>query len=626
MSGANLAIVAGAALALSRLIGLPLPLRAIFAAMAMLAFTVVARPSPSVLRALLMGLAAAVAMGTGRSKDGLAALSATVLFLVLFAPDLARSYGFALSVTATAGILLLAPRWRDKLSGTPEEGGPPEEPPRAQGSEDERTTGQGRADALGVSRGDALGVRQGDASAVQRGGAPRVKRGDASGEGRGEGRGEGSGAGSGGMTGAGAGKAQAGARWPFGRPLPRWLAEAVAVPAAAQLAVTPVLVLMAGQLTPVALVANLLVAPAVAPATLLGFGAALVAPLWPDAAQLLVIPAGYAVGWIIVVGRWSVGLPFATLPWPAGLPGLGLLLVTVVVAVPVLRRRAWRAVALTVVVAALVAILVIRPVVGPWPPKGWLMVMCDVGQGDGLVVAAGPGRGVVVDAGPDPVAMDRCLRRVGVEDVPLLVLTHPHADHVDGLPGVLRGRRVGAVVVSPHRIHEGSGARVWATLARHHIPEWTVPPGTRWRFGPSELTVLAPDLARGEMSGQSEGSTINNSSVVLHVRWRAGSILLGGDLETEAQDELLHRFPVRADLLKTPHHGSNRQSPAFLASLGARAALISVGAGNDYGHPAMSTLALLRGLGLTVHRTDQSGDLAVVEREEGGLAVVSRGP
>ncbi|GAA3139431.1 hypothetical protein GCM10020001_072510 [Nonomuraea salmonea] len=117
VGGANLAIVAGAALALSRLVGLSLPLRAGFAAVAMLAFTVVARPSPSVLRALLMGLAAAIAMGTGRSKDGVAALSATVLFLMLFVPELARSYGFALSVTATAGILLLAPRWRDKLMG-----------------------------------------------------------------------------------------------------------------------------------------------------------------------------------------------------------------------------------------------------------------------------------------------------------------------------------------------------------------------------------------------------------------------------------------------------------------------------------------------------------------------------
>ncbi|GAA4989092.1 hypothetical protein GCM10023334_122530 [Nonomuraea thailandensis] len=583
VSGANLAIVAGAVLALSRLIGLSLPVRAGLAAVAMLAFAVVARPSPSVLRALLMGLAAAIAMGTGRSKDGFAALSATVLFLVLFAPDLARSYGFALSVTATAGILILAPRWRDKLSGTEQEDGLPEEPDHASGPKQHGTPGVERGRMRGPQGEDHIPGREHDGgSSVLCDRRARYR-------------------------------------------LPRWLAEAVAVPAAAQVAVTPVLVLMAGQLTPVAVVANLLVAPAVAPATLLGFGAALVAPMWPDAAELLVIPAGYAVGWIIMVAGWAVSLPFATVPWPAGLPGLGLLLLTVIVAIPVMRHRPWRAIALTAAAAALVAVLAIRPIVGPWPPKGWLMVMCDVGQGDGLVVSAGQGRGVVVDAGPDPVAMDRCLRRVGVEDVPLLVLTHPHADHVDGLPGVLRNRRVGAVVVGPHRPGSRSAARISATLARQRIPEWTAPPGTRWRFGPSELTVLAPDPAEGEMNGQSEGSAINNSSVVLHVRWRSGSILLGGDLETEAQDDLLHRLPVRADLLKTPHHGSNRQSPAFLASLGARAALISVGADNDYGHPATSTLGLLRSLGLTVYRTDQSGDLAVAERE-GGMVVVSRGP
>ncbi|WP_433445204.1 ComEC/Rec2 family competence protein [Nonomuraea sp. CA-141351] len=404
------------------------------------------------------------------------------------------------------------------------------------------------------------------------------------------------------------------------------MAEAVAVPVAAQVAVTPVLVLMSGQLTPVAVVANLLVAPAVAPATLLGFGAALVAPIWSEGARLLVIPAGYAVGWIVTVARWAVNLPFATVPWPGGLPGLGLLLVAVAVAIPILRRRAWRAVALTAAGAALVAVLVIRPIAGSWPPKGWLMVMCDVGQGDGLVVAAGPGRGVVVDTGPDPVVMDRCLRRLGVDDVPLLILTHPHADHVDGLPGVLRNRRVGAVVVSPQRTSAArAGAHISATLAHHHIPEWTASPGTRWRFGPSELSVLAPDPAQSEMNGLGEGSAINNSSVVVYVRWRAGSILLCGDLETEAQEELLRRVAVRADILKTPHHGSNRQSPAFLSAVGARAALISVGADNDYGHPAPSTLALLHRLGASVYRTDKSGDLAVVERE-GEMAMVPRGP
>ncbi|UBU15698.1 ComEC/Rec2 family competence protein [Nonomuraea gerenzanensis] len=612
VSGANLAIVAGAALALSRLIGLSLPLRAIFAAVAMLAFTVVARPSPSVLRALLMGLAAAIAMGTGRSKDGFAALSATVLFLVLFAPELAGSYGFALSVTATAGILLLAPRWRDKLSHAQDQKPPLQDSERVpdarvldpeqrcahlSGPEHTHAPGPGHTrtpdpeHTRTPGHGQRLNVMEESTAARQ--------------------------------------QAHTSSEPPH-RPLPRyrlprWLAEAVAVPAAAQLAVTPVLVLMAGQLTPVAVIANLLVAPAVAPATLLGFGAALVAPVWPDAARLLLIPAGYAVGWIIMVARWAVSLPFATVPWPAGWPGLGLLLLAALLAIPILRRRAWRAMAMTAAVAALVAVLAIRPIIGPWPPKGWLMVMCDVGQGDGLVVSAGQNRGVVVDTGPDPVAMDRCLRRVGVEDVPLLVLTHPHADHVNGLAGVLRNRRVGAVLVSPHRIGPHSVARISATLRRHRVPEWTAPPGTRWRFGPSELTVLAPDPADGEMDGRSEGSAINNASVVLHVRWRSGSILLGGDLETEAQDDLLRRLPVRADLLKTPHHGSNRQSPAFLASLGARAALISVGAENDYGHPATSTLALLRSLGLAVYRTDQSGDLAVVERE-GGMAVVPRGP
>ncbi|GGT13617.1 ComEC/Rec2 family competence protein [Nonomuraea spiralis] len=595
VSGANLAIVAGAALAISRLVGLSLPLRAVFAAVAMLAFTVVARPSPSVLRALLMGLAAALALGTGRAKDGLAALSGTVLLLVLFAPDLARSYGFALSVAATAGILLLAPRWRDKLSTAPT----PQRPTKADEPD---------AQAVAAVTGRRPPTADRHFGAVIDG---RERMADADGR----------------LSSSPPGDGDTDPTHAASRlcRLPRWLAEALAVSAAAQAAVTPVLVLMSGQLTLVAVPANLLVAPAVAPATLLGFAAALVAPIWPDAAGLLVVPAGYAVGWIVTVARWAVNVPLTTLPWPGGLPGLGLLAIAVAVAIPVLRHRPWRAMALVTAGAVLVAVLVIRPLTGPWPPKGWLMVMCDVGQGDGLVVAAGPGRGVVVDTGPDPVVMDRCLRRIGIEEVPLLVLTHPHADHVDGLPGVLRNRRVGAVVVSPRPTAEQASARISAVLARHRVPEGSAVPGTRWRFGPSELTVVAPDLASGTANGQGEGSVINNSSVVIHVRWRAGSALLAGDLETEAQDDLARHLTLRADILKTPHHGSNRQSPAFLASLGARAALISVGAGNDYGHPATSTLALLHRLGAAVHRTDRSGDLAVVEHE-GSLAVVPRGP
>ncbi len=679
VSGANLAIVASAVLAVSRLAGLPLALRAVLAAVAMIAFAVVARPSPSVLRALLMGLTAAVALGTGRTKDGVAALSASILLLILFDPELAHSYGFALSVSATAGILLLAPRWRARFTG-PDPAETPADAALHDDSDHERPVSTRAGDARRHSDPAPRGAVASDpacgggvASAAVLGGAGVC--GSACGGGvastavfRGSMASDpawccavSNSATRGAVTFdsavcgavasdsvlrsaatldtafdgvatsddvlASAASPSAPIRSPSRRHLrlPRWAAEAVAVSAAAQVAVTPVLVLMSGQLTLVAIPANLLAGPAVAPATILGFVAALVAPFWPQAAQWLVIPAGYAVGWIIMVAQWAVGVPLATLPWPGGLPGLGLLLIAVAVAIPVLRHRAWRTVALTMAGVALVVVLVVRPVAKPWPPPNWLMVVCDVGQGDGIVLAAGPGRGIVVDTGPDPVVMDRCLRRLDVRDVPLLLLTHPHADHVDGLPGVLKNRHVGAVIVSPQRVAPQESSRIATILARYRIPEWTPPSGSRWQLGPSEVTILAPDPSQGKAGGQGEGSLINNASVVAHVRWRAGSALLSGDIETEAQDELLRRLAPRADVLKVPHHGSRRLDPAFFASVGARAALISVGADNDYGHPAPSTIALLQRLGARVYRTDQSGDLAVIE-QDGRLAVVARGP
>ncbi|MGC5011494.1 ComEC/Rec2 family competence protein [Streptosporangium sp. DT93] len=536
VSGANLAVVAGTAVALARVAGLPLAARAALALTAMIAFAVVARPSPSVLRALLMGGVAAVALGTGRSRDGVAALSVTVLGLVFFVPELARSYGFALSVSATAGILVLAPRWRDRLSAH----------------------------------------------------------------------------------------------------LPRWLAEATAVAAAAQVAVTPVLVLMSGQLTPVAVPANLLAGPAVAPATLIGFAVALVAPLHLETARLLVRPAGLATGWIIEVAERAAAFPSGTIPWPGGVTGLLLLVVAVPLAVPTLRGRRSRRIALAAVTGLVLTATLVTPIVARWPPHGWLLVACDVGQGDALLVAAGPGRAVVVDTGPDPVSVDRCLRSMGIEQVPLVILTHPHLDHTGGLDGVLRGREVGAVVVTPYGVPEGEGAeagdgakagdghaRVGDGPARRRVTEWAAAPGTTWRFGPSELTVLGPETGRAP-PGAGEGAAVNNTSVVVHVRWAVGSALLSGDIETEAQAELLRRGLPPADILKVPHHGSGRYDPAFFAAAGARAALISVGAGNDYGHPAPSTLAALHLLGTRVYRTDLSGDLAVVARD-GALAIVVRG-
>ncbi|MFC4529542.1 ComEC/Rec2 family competence protein [Sphaerisporangium dianthi] len=523
VSGANLAIVASTVLALGRLAGLPLAVRAALTIVAMMCFAVVARPSPSVLRALVMGSVAAVALGTGRAGDGVIALSAAVLGLILFDPGLAAEYGFALSVLATAGILAFAPRWRDRMS----------------------------------------------------------------------------------------------------RRMPRWAAEAIAVPCAAQAAVTPLLVVMAGELEPVAIPANLLAGPAVAPATVLGFAASVVAPVHLETARWLVRPAGYAVGWIILVARRAAGFPAAILPWPGGAIGLILLVLLAGLGWVVLRRAALRLVACAIAAGVVFTVVVVRPVVASWPPRGWLMVSCDIGQGDALVLSAGVDRAVVVDAGPDPVSVDRCLRALGVERVPLVILTHPHYDHVGGLDGVFRGRRVGAVVTSPGREPRQESARVSADLGRRHVPVWAASPGMNWRLGPVELRIIGP-VGEAMSAGPGEGSIANNASVVVHARWTSGSALLSGDVEIEAQSELLRQGLPRADILKVPHHGSARQDPAFLAATGARAALISVGADNDYGHPAPLTMRRLHELGMRVYRTDRQGDVAVVS-DHGRLAVVPRG-
>ncbi|MBX6167828.1 MAG: ComEC/Rec2 family competence protein, partial [Thermobispora bispora] len=131
-------------------------------------------------------------------------------------------------------------------------------------------------------------------------------------------------------------------------------------------------------------------------------------------------------------------------------------------------------------------------------------------------------------------------------------------------------------------------------------------------------------------AGPGEEAAVNNASVVLLARWLGtageplGSALLTGDIETEAQAELLRRGVPAVDVLKVAHHGSYRQDPAFLAATRARVALISVGAENGYGHPAPGTLLRLRLLGMRVYRTDVGGDIAVTA-SGGRLAVVARG-
>ena len=540
VSGANLTIVAGGAVWLSAALGARRGTRVLVAAVAIVAFVVLARPQPSVLRAAVMAAVALAGLVRGRPGRGLPALAGCVLLLLGLDPWLARSFGFALSVTATAGLVLLAPV---------------------------------------LAR-----------------------------------------------------------RW--SRVLPAGLAMALAVPVAAELCTAPVAVALRPTISLVSVPANLLAGLAVAPATVLGVLAALASTISDQGARALAWPALQSAGWIARVARTAAAVPDAAIPLPAGPPaallGVGLAALPVLALVLLTRdrpllTRGRRPVAAPV---AALGILALAGWLGMgfgvrtagWPPPRWLMVACDVGQGDALVINSGPGRAVLIDTGPEPDLVDGCLRRLGVRRLDLVVVTHHHSDHAGGLAGAIRGRPVGRLLVSPLARPAQMADRVGrlaAAAGAGAVPGWAGSAGSVGRvedrvdwqvLWPVRSGVPGQPLPVGEDGDTSlEDSAANDASVVLLVQVAGVRLLALGDVEPAAQREIGRRavLPDRVDVVKVSHHGSSRQDPGLYARIRPRVALIGVGA-NSYGHPAPGTLAMLGRLGSVVLRTDRMGDVALV--------------
>ncbi|MFI9757783.1 ComEC/Rec2 family competence protein [Streptomyces sp. NPDC051963] len=411
------------------------------------------------------------------------------------------------------------------------------------------------------------------------------------------------------------------------RRVPPRLAEALAAAAAAQALCAPVVAVLSARVSLVAVPCNLLVEFAVAPATVLGFAALATAPVAMPVAKALAWCASWPAGWIADVARTGAALPGAGVDWPGSWTGAALLTLVTVVVVLVgrrLLRHPWWCGAC----AVLLLLVVVQPpplarVITGWPPPGWRLAMCDVGQGDALVLAAGEGAGVVVDAGPDPTLVDRCLRTLGVTRVPLVVLTHFHADHVAGLPGVLRGRAVGAIETTGLEEPVDQAEFVRREAAARHIPVTRAVAGEQRRTGALGWQVVWPPPPSAR-APDTEGP--NDASVSLLVRSAGLRLLLLGDLEPPAQQALL-RSPAgarlgRVDVLKVAHHGSAYQDPGLIRWVSPRLALISAGADNPYGHPAPGTLAALRARGAVVLRTDEDGAVAVASK--GGELLVGR--
>ena len=396
---------------------------------------------------------------------------------------------------------------------------------------------------------------------------------------------------------------------------------------AATIVVAPVSVIFGNGVQVGGIVANVLAEPAVFPATISGLLAGVVGWVSPTVANLVVLPGCWATAWIAAVARWVAQNMPAT-PWAGGLAGSALILVlvgagaTAFAIAPTPRVR--RVCAGVMGVGLLLCLGVPAPKATPvgisssWPPSGWQIIMCDVGQGDSMLLRIDESSAIAVDTGPDPTAESRCLQRTGISRVPMVVLTHFHADHVEGLPGLLAVAHPALIEESPlgepgseaHRVH------VWAHDAG--VRERGAAPGDVFGVGPVSMKVIWPQrILRGV------GSDPNNASVTLVAQVAGIRVLLGGDLETAAQEAVLASGLIgRVDVVKVPHHGSAKQSPAWALVSRPRIALIGVGLHNDYGHPWPGTVDAYRRIGAIVGRTDLDGDLAVVRTTAGDLQLM----
>ena len=233
----------------------------------------------------------------------------------------------------------------------------------------------------------------------------------------------------------------------------------------------------------------------------------------------------------------------------------------------------------------------------------------DVGQGCATLIQSGT-QGILVDAG-EKVYADRVigyLHRCGIRELPFVVASHPHADHIGALPAVMQAFATGAVIL-PRLAKENIPAtfcyeELLQTMQSEKIKAIAAKAQKQYTLPNVTMTVLGP-LA--------QDSNLNNMSVVCSVRAFNTLFLLTADAEIAAQERLVAAgSDLRCDVLQSPHHGSdNALCPAFLDAAQPQAAVISCGAENDYGHPHQPVLDAYNLRGMQVYRTDKQSHVIV---------------
>jgi len=406
-----------------------------------------------------------------------------------------------------------------------------------------------------------------------------------------------------------------------GYPLPRWVAEGLAVAIACGLVTAPIVLFHFDRAPLYTVPANVLAVPAVPVVLTLGLLAGVADTMSPGAATALAWLAGWAAAWLELIARLTASLPGAQVGW-SGAALVALALVLGWIGVTQGRRRlgigvpALAALATGTLLAGAFAVWALRPQPAWTQPGGLRVTFLDVGQGDSVLLET-PSARVLVDEGPPEADVAGQLAQMGVRSLSALVLTHPQRDHVGGAAAILRRLQVGSVLDPGLKVTGPEREEAVAAARARGVPVRVVRGGDEFQLGGLVLRVLWP----ADAGTPSEDPNFN--AVVLLASYGETDVLLPADAESDVTARL---HPGEVEILKVAHHGS--ADPGLedeLRELRPTVAVISCGEGNDYGHPRPETLAALRASpGLTVHRTDTEGRI-VVESDGRRLRVRAAG-
>lgn len=406
----------------------------------------------------------------------------------------------------------------------------------------------------------------------------------------------------------------------FTRVMPAPVAAAAGTTLAAQLGVTPVLLYHFHDVPGVTLLANVIAAPTVAPSLLLGLVAAGLGIVSEPVGHLVGLAAQAPMRALQLIANVAGRAPVAHVTSNGG-PVVLVLGTGLVVALTAMLHTGWRPPRRVVIGGILaVPLFVWNSATSVGPPESLTVRFLDVGQGDAALVTTPAGVTMLVDGGPDEEQVATELAALGVKRIDVVVASHPHADHVVGLPAVLARFQVGVVLQPGCPSMSALQLDVDRSVADEGIETRTPWAGESFVVGDVRLDVLSPH----ECYTGTESDT-NNDALVLRLTHGEDSVLFATEPEEPAQEWLLEQrekagLDLQADVLKVPHHGAATSVEEFFDAVAAPIAVVSVGE-NTYGHPTAFTLDALTEAGSTVWRTDEHGTVTITFVD--GTAVVS---